>query len=116
MFLKILFLGLQDKEGLIWLSTSPGVEQIETAHRRAPAQRRYACRQSDTGVKVALFFVLFHQRLCGPLANSLFHHQPEALHRPRSKIETAIHKAGASIRRVLQLLRRPEMLNLYVYD
>jgi hypothetical protein len=66
--------------------------------------RRYAYRLSDRGIKVALVFVLFHQRLCGPLANSLFHHQPNAEHRPKSKIETAIHKADASIRNVIRLL------------
>jgi len=37
---------------------------------------RYAYRLTDKGVKVALLFVLFHQRLYGPLANSLFHHPP----------------------------------------
>jgi hypothetical protein len=67
--------------------------------------RRYAYRLSEKGVKVALLFILFHQRLCGPLANSLIHHQPDAGHRPKSKIETAIHKADASIRNVIQLLQ-----------
>jgi hypothetical protein len=67
--------------------------------------RRYAYRLSEKGVKVALLFVLFHQRLCGPLANSLFHRQPDARHSPKSKIETAIHKADASIRNVIQLLQ-----------
>lgn len=66
--------------------------------------RRYAYRLSDKGVKVALIFILFHQRVCGPLANGLFHHQPDPTHRPKSKIETAIHKADASIRNVIQLL------------
>ncbi len=66
--------------------------------------RRYAYRLSEKGVKVALLFVLFHQRLCGPLANSLFHHQPDAEHRPKSKIETALHKADASIRDIIRLL------------
>ena len=28
------------------------------------------------GVKVAALFVLFHKRVCGPLANTLFHHRP----------------------------------------
>ena len=39
---------------------------------------RYAYRLTDKGAKIALLFVLFHQRLCGPLANSLFHHPPDA--------------------------------------
>jgi hypothetical protein len=59
---------------------------------------------SSKGTKVALTFVLFHQRLCGPLANSLFHHQPNSHARPNSKLEAAYHKADASIRNVIQLL------------
>jgi hypothetical protein len=66
--------------------------------------KRYAYRLTGKGTKVALTFVLFHQRLCGPLANSLFHHQPNSSHRPDSKLETAYHKADASIRNVLQLI------------
>ena len=65
---------------------------------------RYAYRLTDKGVKVALLFVLFHQRLCGPLANSLFHHRPNPNFQPDSKLEAALHKADASIRNVIQLL------------
>jgi hypothetical protein len=49
-------------------------------------------------------FVLFHKQLCGPLANSLFHHHPDAASRPKSKLETAFHKAYDSIRNIIQLL------------
>ena len=66
--------------------------------------KRYAYRLTDKGVKVALLFVLFHQRLCGPLANSLFHHRPDANFLPDSKLEAAVHKADLSIRHVIQLL------------
>jgi hypothetical protein len=66
--------------------------------------KRYAYRLTDKGTKVALTFVLFHKQLCGPLANSLFHHQPDSHTRPNSKLEAAYHKADASIRNVLQLL------------
>jgi hypothetical protein len=66
--------------------------------------KRYAYRLSDKGAKVALTFVLFHQRLCGPLANSLFHHQPDSGARPKSKLEAAYHKADAAIHNVLQIL------------
>jgi hypothetical protein len=66
--------------------------------------KRYAYRLTDKGTKVALTFVLFHQRLCGPLANSLFHHQPNSDARPNSKLEAAYHKADASIRNLIQLL------------
>jgi len=66
--------------------------------------KRYAYRLTDKGTKVTLTFVLFHQRLCGPLANSLFHHQPNVGAKPKSKLEDAYHKADASIRNILQLL------------
>ena len=66
--------------------------------------KRYAYRLTDKGTKVALTFVLFHQRLCGPLANSLFHHQTDSNHRPNSKLEAAFHKADTSIRNIIQLL------------
>jgi hypothetical protein len=65
---------------------------------------RYAYRLSDKGTKVALLFLLFHKRLCGPLANSLFHHQPEAASRPKSKLENAFHNADRSIQNIIQLL------------
>jgi hypothetical protein len=66
--------------------------------------KRYAYRLTGKGSKVALTFVLFHKQLCGPLANSLFHHQPDRDARPASKLETAYHKADASLRNVIQLL------------
>jgi hypothetical protein len=66
--------------------------------------KRYAYRLTGKGAKVALTFVLFHKQLCGPLANSLFHLQPDQNVRSNSKLETAYHKADASIRRVIQLL------------
>ena len=53
---------------------------------------------------MALIFLLFHQRLCGPLANSLFHHPPHPGLPPKTKLEVAYHKADASIQRVIQLL------------
>ncbi len=67
--------------------------------------KRYAYRLTNKGTKVALTFVLFHQRICGPLANSLFHHQPNSHARPHSKLEAAYHKADASIQTVIQLLQ-----------
>ena len=65
--------------------------------------KRYACRLKDKGVKVALPFALFHKQLRGPLANSLFHRQRRPSS-PGSKLESAIDKADASIRNVIQLL------------
>ena len=65
--------------------------------------RRYAYRLTPTGVRVALLFVLFHKRVCGPLANSLFARRPPTT-QPASKIEAAYHKADQSIQRVIDLL------------
>ena len=66
--------------------------------------RRYAYRLTDKGNRVALLFVLFHKRVCGPLANSLFHRRPTQTATPLSKIEAAYHKADRSIDQVIQLL------------
>lgn len=41
-------------------------------------------------IQVALLFLFFHRRLCGPLANSWFHHQPDPTHRPNSKLKLRI--------------------------
>jgi hypothetical protein len=66
--------------------------------------RRYAYRLTPKGTRVALLFVLFHQRVCGPLANSLFHRRPSQTASPLSKIEAAYRKADRSIDEVIQLL------------
>jgi hypothetical protein len=65
---------------------------------------RYAYRLTDKGIRVALMFILFHQRICGPLANSLFHRQPTQLHTPASKLQAAYQKADASIQEAIDLL------------
>jgi len=58
----------------------------------------------DNCLRVALTFVLFHQRVCGPLANSLFQRTPNQLHPPITKFQAAYQKADASIQRVIDLL------------
>jgi len=65
---------------------------------------RYAYHLTDKGTRVALLFILFHQRVCGPLANSLFHRRPTPAPSPLSKLEAAYHKADRSIDHVIQLL------------
>jgi hypothetical protein len=65
---------------------------------------RYAYRLTTKGVEVALLFLFFHKRLCGPLANSRFHHQPDARHRPDSRLEAAYHRADTAIQKVVDLL------------
>jgi hypothetical protein len=67
-------------------------------------RRRYAYRLTNKGTRAALLFVLFHRRVCGPLANSLFHHRPSRTAAPLSRIEAAYRKADHSIDQVIQLL------------
>jgi len=65
---------------------------------------RYAYRLTTKGVHVALLFLFFHKRLCGPLANSRFHHRPNPAQRPNSKLEAAYHKADNAIQSIVDLL------------
>lgn len=65
---------------------------------------RYAYRLTTKGVQVALLFLFFHKRLCGPLANSRFHHQPDPKYRPDSRLEAAYYRADAAIQKVVDLL------------
>jgi hypothetical protein len=65
---------------------------------------RYAYRLTPKGSQVALLFLFFHKRLCGPLANSRFHHQPDADHQPHSKLEAAYHRADKAIQQIVDLL------------
>ncbi len=66
--------------------------------------RRYAYRLTTKGTRVALLFVLFHKRVCGPLANSLFNRRPTDSPKPLSKIEAAYHTADQSLQRIIDLL------------
>jgi hypothetical protein len=66
--------------------------------------KRYAYRLSAKGVQVALLFLFFHKRLCGPLANSRFHHQPDPQHQPNSRLEAAYHRADKAIENIVELL------------
>lgn len=69
------------------------------------AGSRYAYHLTgQKGVQAALLFLFFHKRLCGPLANSRFHHQPGPQHRPDSRLEAAYHRAGKAIERIVELL------------
>src|SRR5438105_5840022 len=65
---------------------------------------RYAYHLTANGVQVALLFLFFHKRLCGPLANSRFHHKPDPKHCPKSKLEIAYHKADKAIQDIIELL------------
>ncbi len=64
----------------------------------------YGYRLTNKGTKAALIFILFHKRVCGPLANSLFHHRPDHTLQPGTKIAAAYHKADHAIQQVPDLL------------
>jgi hypothetical protein len=66
--------------------------------------RRYAYQLTAKGTQVALLFLFFHKRLCGPLAHSRFHHKPDSANRPHSKLEAAYHKADKAIENIVALL------------
>ena len=66
---------------------------------------RGAYRLTTKGVQVALLFLFFHKRLCGPLANSRFHHKPNPQSRPNSQLEAAYHKADKAIENIVDLLQ-----------
>jgi len=92
-------------------STAYGLNQLRYDLRKLKGhgllQRdgaRYAYRLTAKGIQVALLFLFFHKRLCGPLANSRFHHRPHPQHRPNSKLEAAYHKADAAIQNIVDLL------------
>jgi hypothetical protein len=66
--------------------------------------RHYAYRLTDKGLKVALLFTLFHQRICGPLAHSLFHHRPDPHSQPASKLEAAYNRADDTLQHIIHLV------------
>ena len=59
---------------------------------------------AKASVQIALLFLFFHKRLCGPLADSRFHHCPDTAHQPASKLEAAYHRADKAIQRIVDLL------------
>lgn len=66
--------------------------------------RQYSYILTEKGVNVATMFTLFHKRLFGPLANSLFHHRPSNLFIANSKLERAYHQADDYIEKITELL------------
>ena len=65
---------------------------------------RYVYRLTPKGVQVALLFLFFYKRLCGPLANSRFHHIPDPTRAPASKLELAYYKGDKAIQNIVDLL------------
>jgi len=66
---------------------------------------RYAYALTQRGIRVALLFVLFHQRIFGPIAHSQFVKRPDSQRDPNSKLERAYRRADAAIDQVVALLR-----------
>ena len=87
-------------------STSLRVEVCVNRMKDLGLNKGLGCgyRLTDKGVNAALTFILFHKRVCGPLANSLFQHRPDETLKPTSKVETAYHKADHAIQKVVDLL------------
>ena len=65
---------------------------------------QYSYIFTDKGIKVAAMFILFHKRLCGPLANSLFVRRPDKNSFVNSELEKAYHKADNCIEKIIELL------------
>jgi hypothetical protein len=66
--------------------------------------RRYCYRLTDKGIRVVTMFVLFHKRVCGPLANTLFQKRPDKSFPLHTPIETAYYRADAAIQQLVDLL------------
>ena len=64
----------------------------------------YSYRLTEKGMKVSLLFTLFHKRVCGPLANSLFQHRPNSKFQLNSQFEKTYHDADANIQKIIDLL------------
>jgi len=78
---------------------------LSTPLRPSQIERPTLCLSPQRqGLQVALLFLFFHNRLCGPLANSRFHHKPDPACRPNSKLEAAYHKADKAIQDIVDLL------------
>jgi hypothetical protein len=66
--------------------------------------RTYAYRLTEKGIRTGAMFILFHKRVCGPLANSLFHHRPKNRPPQPAKIERAYHEADTAVQQLIDLL------------
>jgi hypothetical protein len=66
--------------------------------------RRYSYRLTDKGIRVATMFVLFHKRVCGPLARTLLQGRPDKSAALPTPIDTASLRADAAIQKLVDLL------------
>jgi hypothetical protein len=66
--------------------------------------QHYCYRLTEKGMKASLLFLLFHKRICGPIANSLFQFRPSLQGHSKSKLEAAYHKTDKAIQNTIDLL------------
>jgi hypothetical protein len=99
------------KSTTLALSAAYGLNQLRYDLRKLKGHgllerdgARYAYGLTPKGVQVALLFLFFHKRLCGPIANSCFHHRPDPQHPPESRLEVAYRRADKAIQKVVDLL------------
>ena len=96
--IALLFIGAFGAQVAVGLAPARAVRARLAAIRSGAAE---PYRLTPKGVQVALLFLFFHKRLCGPLANSRFHHEPDPKHRPQSQLETAYHRADKAIQQIV---------------
>jgi len=66
--------------------------------------KHYRYRLTEKGCQVTTMFVLFHKRVCGPLANSLFRSRPRSDLPPVSRLETAYRQADTYVQDIINIL------------
>ena len=71
----------------------------------ARRRRSYAYALTEKGIRIALLFTLFHQRLFGPLAHSQFVKRPDVKITSHAKLERAYRRADAAIDNIVDLLQ-----------
>jgi hypothetical protein len=69
------------------------------------SRRSYSYALTEKGIRIALLFVLFHQRLFGPLPHSQFVKRPDVKMTSHGKLERAYRRADAAIDQIVDLLQ-----------
>jgi len=67
--------------------------------------RSYSYALTEKGIRIALLFTLFHQRLFGPLAYSQLVKRPDSKITSAGKLERAYRRADAAIDQIVDLLQ-----------
>jgi hypothetical protein len=66
--------------------------------------QHYCYCLTEKGIKAFFLFLLFHKRICGPIANSLFHFTPPLNGHPKRQLEAAYHKTDKAVQNIIELL------------